>query len=492
MRQIITMKKLFFIHFISATIILIAVNSCINKQAEPTFNGYPTDVGKIIFTKCATTGCHTDQSKNAAGGLSLSSWDNLFTGGRNSADVIPYRHDYSTLFSSINTFADLGVSNAPTMPYNKAHLTRDETLLIEKWIDAGAPDQNGFVKFSDNANRKKFYVTNQACDVVTVFDQQTLLPMRYITVGNTANTELPHNIKISPDGQYWYVISTAGNSLQKYRTSDDHFVGEAILGVRNWNTVTISKDGNTAYAVDWEGNGDIAQIDLNTFTVTHNNGFNFPHGSCLNPYGDTLYVTQNTNSNQLYKIPVSDFSSYSSINLYTTPPATPLNSHEVLFSPDGSEYFVTCQSITAPEVRIFKQGTDQLLAAIPVGILPSEMAISSAHNYLFVTCEEDTLTFPGKRGYVAVIDLANNTLKSKIYTGHQPHGIAVDDANNLVYVANRNATTGGPAPHHTGDCGGRDGYITFIDMNTLTLVKTGVNDKQVEVSVDPYSIAIRP
>ncbi len=473
-------------------IVVVCFSTCKNDKATPDYNQYPSDIGKIIFTKCATPGCHNDASKGAAAGLSLATWDKLFEGGNGSACVIPYRSDYSTLFYYTNTFPDLGITLTPIMPYNKDHLSREEVTLLKKWIDAGAPNSDGFIKFSDTPNREKFYVTNQNCDVVTIVDQETLLPMRYINVGNSGGVEYPHNIKVSPDGKYWYVIFTAGNSLQKYRSSDDAFVGEAIVGFKNWNTITISNDGNKAYVVDWESSGDIAEVNLNTFAVNHNIGFNYPHGSCLNPAGDTLYITQNSSaSNKLYKIPVNDFSSFQSINLFTTLPPNFLNTHEVLFSPDGTKYFVTCQGTS--EVRIFQQGTDLLLATIPVGLIPQEMAVSATKNYLFVTCQEDTTTFPGKRGSVAVIDITSNSLIKKIYTGHQPHGIGIDDSKNMVFVANRNQTTGGPASHHSGACGGKNGYITFIDMNTLTLVQqpNSTSDKKIEVSVDPYSIAIR-
>ena len=61
------------------------------------------------------------------------------------------------------------------------------------------------------------YVLNQGCDVVTVFDAATQLPMRYITVGNNPSvSESPHMIRISPDGKYWYVVFVANNILQKY------------------------------------------------------------------------------------------------------------------------------------------------------------------------------------------------------------------------------------------------------------------------------------
>lgn len=130
---------------------------------------------------------------------------------------------------------------------------------------------------------------------------------------------------------------------------------------------------------------------------------------------------------------------------------------------------------------------DSLLAVIPVGVYPQEMSASSSMPYLFVTCMEDDVTFPGNRGSVYVIDYNTMSVVKSINTGWQPHGIAVDDAKNVVYVVNRNATTGGPAPHHTTDCAGRDGYLTLIDLNTLELVP----NFKTELSVDPYSAAVR-
>jgi DNA-binding beta-propeller fold protein YncE len=483
------MKRSLVFFFLAVSVI--SFFSCRNDKGVPSYKEYPEEIGKIIFTKCATTGCHIDQSKSAAGGLSLESWDKLFEGGNGSACVIPFRPDYSTFFYYINTFSDLGVTLKPTMPYNKPALSREEVLLMQDWINAGAPNKDGEVKFSGNAGRKKFYVTNQGCDVVTIFDQQTLLPMRYVNVGSAPGIESPHMVRISPDGEYWYVIFLAGNYLEKYSTIDDHFVGRALIGPGYWNTFVISSDSKTAFCIDLSPtNAKISRVNLNTLTVNTQFGFSYPHGSALNSTNDTLYVTEQTNSSKLYKIPVDDFSGYSEINLYNTPPAKALNSHELRFTPDGNTYFVTCQGTS--EVRAFETGTDALLAVIPVGAMPSELSFSQTTDQLFVTCMEDTLTFPGKRGSVAIINYKTRLLEKLIYTGHQPHGIEVDDEHKLVYVINRNATTDGPAPHHTGECKGRNGNVSFIDLNTLEMITSnGSSLKKIEISVDPYSVAIR-
>jgi len=474
---------------ILSTVLSTVLITCTSDKGIPDYNGYPDDIGKIIYNKCATPGCHNNQSKGAAGDLSLESWDKLFEGGRNSATVIPFRHDYSTFFYYTNTYADLGVRLFPTMPYQATKLTREEIVLLRDWINAGAPDRNGFVKFSDNPNRKKYYVTNQGCDVVTVIDQATQLPMRYIDIGSEAGIEAPHMLRVSPDGQYWYVLNLAGKYLEKYRTSDDHFVARAFIGSGNWNAFTISDNSQTAYCTSLEAVGKIAVVNLSamTATVSSGGGFSNPHGISFNPSQDTLYIVQQIGS-ILYKFPIDDFSTFTSTSLSVSPQ---LNIHEIVFSPDGSKYFLTCQG--TDQVRIYATATDQLLATIAVGNSPTEMAFSTTTDYMFVCCTEDTTTFSGKRGSVAVINYQNNQLVKFIYTGHQPHGIAVDEAKKQVVIANRNFASDGPAPHHSGECGGRNGNVSFIDINTLSLVLKPENNtpKRIEVSVDPYSVGIR-
>ena len=357
--------------------------------------------------------------------------------------------------------------------------------------------------WADNPNRKKFYTTNQGCDVVTVFDAATSLQMRYIKIGASPQIESPHMIKISPDGQYWYAsFSNSGTVLEKHRTSDDSYVGQINLGIGLWNTFTITSDSKKAFVVDWESDGKILYVDLeNLKVITTYSGaglFAYPHGSAVNSTGTTLYVTAQY-GNFIYKIDVTDPLN-PNINLVTlddsgvASTAHSLDPHDIAFAPDdtlGLYYFVTCEY--SNEVRVMQVSNDQLVATVNTGHYPQEMSFSKTKQYLFVSCMYDSTTTE-TRGSVSAISYALNqsvgppvnliplaNIKNKIA---EPHGIGVDDNKGLVYVANRNLD--GPLPHHTTSCAGKIGFVSFIDMNTLT-----THSKTEEVAVDPYSIAVR-
>jgi len=474
--------------FVTVLIILfvvVGINSCNEEDdPEPAFNDgcYPPAVAEIMVKKCANSGCHNAQSKVAAGGLDLSTWEAMFLGNRNGAVTIPYRSDQSTVCYFTNTDSTLGIVQKPNMPFNGTPLSQTEYLTIRNWIDAGAPNCAGEIKFSGAPNRKKFYVANQGCDLVGVHDAETKVIMRYIDVGNSAAIESPHMIKVSPDGQYWYVAFINSTVLQKFRTSDDTFVAEANITQGSWNTFTISADGTKAWVVDFTQNGRVAYVNLNTMQLElmyQGAGlFTSPHGSAINSNGNTLYVTGQI-GNILYRADVTDPMNPDiteiDINTSGAPNADP---HEVAFSPDGSKYFVTCSG--RDEVRVFDATNDAFITAIPTGDLPLEMSFSPDNGLLFVTNEVGNS--------VTVIDYTNLTAVKTINVGFQPHGLAVDDVKNQVYVANRNTpSSGGPPPHHTSSCGGRNGYLTIINMNTLELVPSF----KMELSVDPYSVSVR-
>src|SRR5262249_34953439 len=140
--------------------------------------------------------------------------------------------------------------------------------------------------------------------------------------------------------------------------------------------------------------------------------------------------------------------------------------HEVMLSPDESKYFVTCQA--ANQVFVMDARADTLIKKIDVGTFPLEMGISKLHNEMFVTCEYEPSTQPKTEGEVDVIDLNTLEVIKKLQDGlYEPHGIGVMDDEGYVVISSRNTGTNGPAPHHVSSCGGTNGFIKLIDLNTL-------------------------
>lgn len=479
-------KKIAVYLFILCCIFFLCCTKDKGKR-DYTSNGFPQQVASIIANKCATSGCHNDISKQAAGGLSLVTWEKMFQGSRAGSVVIPYRTDFSTLIYYTNSYDEFGkLQLSPKMPVGSNPLSFEEVKTLYDWINQGAPNANGLTMFGANVNSTKFYVANQGCDEVTVFDAASMLAMRYIKVGKSGNIEAPHMVRVSPDNKFWCVSFLGSQYFQKFSTSDNTLQGEANIGFGSWNTFAISSDAQKAYVVDWSANGKIAVVNLTNMTNTVIPGFINPHGSALNKTNNTLYVTSQT-GNFIYKIPVNDFSNYSQITLDgSMSPNTfsSLDPHEIVFSPDGTKYFVSCQK--SNDIRVLSAANDSLLEIIPVGVFPQEMAITNNSPYLFITCTEDNITFPGKTSSVYILNYNTFTVVKSLYLGHQSHGIAIDEINKKVFISNRNVTTGGPAPHHSSLCSGRNGYITCINLQSLS-VQEGY---KAEVSVDPYGLGI--
>ncbi|CAN5293610.1 hypothetical protein BH09BAC5_BH09BAC5_09840 [soil metagenome] len=453
--------------------------------------GYPTPIGQILIGKCATSGCHNELSKSACAGLNLATWDEMFKGGRNNSVVIPYNPEQSVLLFSINTFAELGPQLSPTMPINHPALSRDEVVLIRDWIASGAPDRNGLIKYSGDPHRSKIYVSNQGCDLITVFDAKSKMIMRCFDIGITSLTESPHDIQVSPDGDNLYVSFYSNSIMQKYETNNDRLVGSIDLVTPSWHSMCISHDSKYALVSHWDVNGEVAYIDLQNMTLLkrYQGLYCYPHGCAFDPTGNYSYVVCQS-GNFIYKTDMTDLQSvnWDLIPLETngTPAVNGLEKPYVIkFSPDNLKYFVVCQGTN--EVRVFKASNDSLIDVIPTTGVPQLIEFSHQTPYGFVTCMIDTANTLTESS-VDIINWQNDSYIKTVYPGWQERGLTVDDANRVVYVGNRNVDAGGPAPHHTTSCVGRNGSISLIDMNTLEVLQGW----KAEVSVDPYSIAIRP
>jgi DNA-binding beta-propeller fold protein YncE len=468
---------------------LVTSTGCINDKGN--FNdpiaesNYPEAVGKIIVNKCATSGCHNTKSKEGASGLDLSTWDKAFDGNNSGAVIVPFAPEHSTLLNFTNTDSTIGIVQIPTMPINGQPLSKTEYQTLKNWILSGAPDKNGNVFFQNATS--KYYVSNQGCDLVAVCDPNRQVIARYIKVGiSDGSTELPHIIKPAPDGKHWYAIFYGGSVFQKFRTADDLLVASVNIPSGGWSGLTFTSDSKKAF-LSTLTNHAIIEIDLDQMQQIgpFYNVYQNAHGMAINPKNGWLYVT-NQYSNYINKVSLNDLASPNCFPMFPNAPCADINSynpHEIVFSPDSSRYFVTCEF--SNEVRVFYADNDSLMATIPVGTLPKEMSLSLSKPYLFITCPETPNTLSSYRGSVVVINYLTNQVITEIKNAFfQPHGIAVNDDKGVVYVSSRNADPNGPAPHHVSECGGRNGFLSIINLNTLTVLPNYKN----EMSVDPYSV----
>ncbi len=473
------------------TFLFLVLSACTKDKGYVLTGDYPADIDKLITTRCAVSGCHNTVSKDAASGLDLSSWSSLFRGSRSGSPVIPFSSRFSSLCYFINTYSDLGTINAPTMPIGEAPLTREEVSRLKEWIDAGAPDVKGTVAFSGPAV-KKLYAVNQGCDVVTVFDSETHLPIRYIEVGSGKST--PHQVRVAPDGKFWYVVFLNSNVMKKYRCSDDAFVADIPLtplaaktGTQNaldWNTFVISDDGKRAYCVSWTAVGAVSTVDLlNHRLIRMSPGWNYPHGICLSKDGAKIYLAAQTGN---YISEIDSAFNLSTLNEYAldgtqVSSVSSLDPHDMGLNEGGNRLYVTCQK--SNEVIVFDLTSKTSVARIPTPYYPQELVYSKKYTSWYLTCSGDGS--PTDPGSVMKInsDLSTLTLRH----GAQPHGLAVDERSGLLYVLSRNISSSGPLPHHTSQCQGKNGFVSFLDP--LDLKSTG--DK-FELSVDPYFIYPQP
>ena len=483
---------------LSAGMLVYALSSCKHEPFDLTKGDFPEDISRIVINKCATTGCHDAAGAVNAARLRLDSWDELFKGSSHGAVVIPYSPKYSTLLYYINVdaHANNDIVATPTMPYNMSPLTEAEYNAVKNWIANGAPNADGVVAFASEAEtRQKVYMTQQGCDdQIAVIDAKSGLVMRYIAVGTTGNSEKPHNVRVSPDGKYAYVCFAQGQILQKIDTRTDQVVSAATLELGSWNVLNLSADGSKLFVSDLS-NHRIAYINTDNMAVINLNfltDLTQAHGIASSPSFDTVYITSQ-NTNVVYRFTPNDLiEPVKEIYLKGTEKILGYNSgnpnpHEIMISPDNQKFIVTCENTR--DVRIVD--VDSLYVdSIAVGILPREMAYSKKRKLLFVTCVDDVNNYsPKSRGSVYVIDLSTRQVVGLPIKGDffQPHGITVDEQNDLIYIASENIDVTGPTPHHSANCNGRNGWYSIYNLNTLQ----PINNIRYEVSPDPYGADVR-
>jgi len=459
--------------------------------------GYPPEIGKMVTSRCATTGCHDHQSHEAAGGLDLSTWDDAMRGGRNNAVIVPFTPRQSTFFFIINRFDDLGPQLTPLMPFGDTPLPREEVELVMDWITAGAPNAQGRVAFANTPLEQKLYILNSRCRQVAVVDLESGLVMRYVSLDDDKSLGFAERILLHPVLPYWYVLFTNG-AIHRYDARNDALAGSVQLPPGTWRTLEAIDGGSSLYALNWAGNtdlegGQIAVVDpelpgIDTVYSFTGDSLYFPIGWAESETPGTYYTVCYL-GNFIYKLRLGADAHLTRIPLSAEAAAFNISAYRptaVVYIPELSAYFVACEH--SGEIRRFDALTGALQAVIPVGYFPQQMAIDPIRQRLFVSCTEDVNTFDEGKSSVYVIDLPSNAVVKTLYAGYQSRALFMDNNYRWLYVANRNADpSGADEPHHYTECEGKNGYLSRIDLDNLEMD----DSYRAELSVDPYSMSAR-
>jgi DNA-binding beta-propeller fold protein YncE len=250
----------------------------------------------------------------------------------------------------------------------------------------------------------------------------------------------------------------------------------------------LSADGTKMLVSDL-ARGWMRLINTATMTATATVGddnnpltpFSKPHGMAANAAFDTIYMTGqygNTvfkfTSNFKYIKAISIDSNASHFNAGSRDP------HEIMLTPDGNQYFLTCEA--SNEVRVMDAHTDKLLKVFSVPAKPQEIAIAPTKDLMLITCMEGESPITNTRGAVVAINYKTMNMQTIYGSFWQPHGIAVDEVNRTFYVVSTNI--GGPfSGHNHTNSSGKTGWYCIYDLNTLQ----PVNARQYELLSQPYS-----
>lgn len=460
----------------------------IDPPPTPVESGFPDNVNAIITRSCAFSGCHGNGSKS--GGLDLSSWTAMFHGSSNGSVVIPYTADFSPLFSHANRFTDLGpVGSDPMPPDTNNKLSRADITTLKNWINAGAPNKSGTVKWTDKqfTPNLKGFMLNSASDLMTVVDLNTSLVMRHIQVGQYGSVvESPHYLTISPDRKYVYMTLILGGTVEKYRTTDYGYEGRVTVG-NSPAHIAISPDGRWLIVSHWNdspGDPKLTLVNTTTMVIQHQltgdgDLLSKPHGLVLSSNMRYCYVVAN-NGDYYARVEFDTTAGFVNIDKYgidpsvvAPGPSTLYQPYHIIFNQDSSRLIISCEK--KDDVRVFNTATGAYIGKIDLvtGSWPRMLKLDPVTGYVLVT-NRDRTNFAQQgamKGSLSIVDPVSLTNVNEIFrVGHMPYGVDIDLIARKAYLVIENDGSIDPPHHPVPGSPYPPGKFYMIDLNSGSVV----------------------
>ncbi len=470
-----------FLQLIFLTLVCaFSVTSCEQDFTEPNSGivEFPDDISQLFNTpyteenlSCTTPSCHA--SGNNSNGLNLQDWQSTMNGSQNGSMVVPYNGFWSYMYSVVNPDSNAGpVSTVGLSEFHK--LDSSKVTTIKNWIDQGAKSKDGRVALSDQPISEKFFITNQASDLVAVINSKSRLISRFIPVGGrSSQLDAPHYITLSHDNRFFFVSLIQEGFLEKYDVNTDYPFNRADRTLAGLNPahIVISPDDNFGYVTNFDASGTQRTVrkfstsPLQIIDTISNVRMAAPHGMALSNDGSILFVASQIGE-YLFRITTSNFEIESSAPVDPSVPPSGngtgvFNPYQVVLSPDGSKLFVTLRE--ANKVGVYNAETLERISLIEVGAKPLLMKFTNDGQYLFV-CNRNSNT-------VSVISSATLTVVSTVSNvGIQPHGVDFTKDGSYAIIACE--TQSGFDGHHPQSGNFKTGVSRMIKISDFTLEDT--------------------
>jgi YVTN family beta-propeller protein len=456
------------------------LNACEQDFVEPPPSGtveFPDEISQLFNTPytannltCTTPSCHGAENTS---GLNLTDWQSTMAGSQNGSMAVPYNGFWSYMVSVLNADTNYGpVSTVGLQEYHK--LDSSKVSLVRSWIDNGAKSKDGRVALTDQPINEKFFITNQASDLVAVVNSKTRLIVRLIPVGGrSTQLDAPHYVSLSHDNKFFYVSLIQEGYLEKYDVNVDYPFnksGRIPVGL-NPAHIEISPDNQTGFVSNFDASGTqrsvrkFATSPLQVIDTLSNVRMTAPHGMALSSDGNILYVASQIGE-YIFRITTSDFEIESSSPVDPSVPPTgngtgQFGPYQIVLSPDNSKLFISLRE--AGKVGVYDAQTLTRLALIQVGTRPLLMKFTNDGQYLFV-CNRNS-------NDVTVINSATMTVVSTVpNVGIQPHGVDFTTDGNYAIIACE--TQAGFDGHHPQTGSFKTGVSRIIKVNNFTLEDT--------------------
>ena len=350
------------------------------------------------------------------------------------------------------------------------------TNLLVVTLAMGAGPGGAPVLYSQGQPESDYwvYVAAESEDQVALlrFGPAGLHVQKTIEVGiRPIETEGPHGLRVSPDGEHWYVSLAHGypfGSVHKYRTGTDLWEGSAEVGMFP-ATIDVAASTGLLYVANFDLHGgmtpgSVSVVDTESMAeVARVEAGVMPHGSRLSASGDRHYAVMMMSDELVEmnawafevsrRLPLTDHARHGGAGGMAMAVSRPT---WVELAPDGGRAWLALNgSNEIMEIDIGNWEVSRTFATAPG---PYNIGLSPDGRWLVVSYRND--------GSTGVWDLGRGTEVARIRNSRPlTHGVAVSPDSRYAFVSVEGV-------------GAQAGAVDVIDLEALELAATAEVGKQ--------------